>query len=180
MVEYYHRCCFSPVISTWITATNKGTFCTWPGLTAKLVQKHMGKSMATEKVHMQQQMKNLRSTKPKLNKTIDTKTEEFYFAVTPLSETGKTFSDQIGRFLVTSSRGNKYIMIMYDYDSNSINGEAMKSRTREEILRAFTKLHQKLKNSGLTPNIHRIDNERSTTLNVYMKAGNIAYQLVPP
>ena len=52
LVEYYHRCCFSPVISTWITAIEKGNFCTWPGLTAKLVQKYMGKSIATEKGHM--------------------------------------------------------------------------------------------------------------------------------
>ena len=129
----------------------------------------MGKSMSTEEGHIQQQKENLTSTNPKVNKASNTKTEECYFTVTPLSETGKTFSDQTGRFPVTSSRGNKYIMIMYDYDSNSINGEAMKSRTGEEILLAFTKLDQKLNNSGLSPMIHRIDNECPATLKAYMK-----------
>ena len=56
----------------------------------------------------------------------------------------------------------------------------MKSRTGEEMLRAFTKLHQKLKSSGLTPKIHRIDNECPATLKAYMKAEKIEYQLVPP
>ena len=132
----------------------------------------MGKSIATEKGHMQQQRMNIRSTKPKLKEETN-KTEECYFAVTPLPETAKPFSDQTERFPVTSNRGHKYIMIMYDYDSNSIMGEAMKSRTGEEILRAFTKIHQKLKSSGLTPKIHRIDNECPATLKAYMKADNI-------
>ena len=47
--------------------------------------------------------------------------------------------DQTERFLVTSSKGNKYIMIMYNYDSNNILGEALRSRTGDKLLRAFTK-----------------------------------------
>ena len=30
LIEYYHKCCFSPEISTWIKAIKKGFFCTWP------------------------------------------------------------------------------------------------------------------------------------------------------
>ena len=48
------------------------------------------------------------------------KTGECYFTITPTAETGKIFSDQTGRFTATSSKGNKYMMIMYDYNSNSI------------------------------------------------------------
>ena len=29
--------------------------------------------------------------------------------------------DQLGRYPVTSARGNQYVMIMYDYDSGYIN-----------------------------------------------------------
>ena len=90
--------------------------------------------MVTSKAHMQQQRRNLRSKK--LNKADKNamKTGECYFIITPLSSTGKTFSDQTGRFLVTSSKGNKYIRIIYDYDSNIIMGEPMKYRTEAELL----------------------------------------------
>ena len=94
---------------------------------------------------MKQQQKNLRSTKidnlkkddKPVNKT--DKTGECYLTITPIAATGETFTDQTGRFLVTSSKGNKYIMIMYDYGSNNILGEAIKSRTGDELLRALKK-----------------------------------------
>jgi hypothetical protein len=38
----------------------------------------------------------------------------------PVEITGQIFSDQTGRFPITSSRGNKYIMVVYDYKSNAI------------------------------------------------------------
>ena len=66
---------------------------------------------------------------------------------------------------------------MYDYDSNSILGQPMKSRTGNEILRAFTKI---LKECGITPKLHRLDNECPAILKSYMKKENISYQLVPP
>ena len=34
--------------------------------------------------------------------------------------TGKVSTDQIGRFPVTSSRGSKYLMVLYNHDSNAI------------------------------------------------------------
>ena len=48
---YYHRTAFFPVPSTFIAAINKGKFSTWPGLTSKLISKHLPKSLATEKCH---------------------------------------------------------------------------------------------------------------------------------
>ena len=62
------------------------------------------------------------------------KTGECYFVITPIASTRNLFSDQTGRFPVTSRKGNKYAMIMYDYDSNIILGKAMKSRKGDEIL----------------------------------------------
>ena len=113
-------------------------------------------------------------------KDANNKMGDCFYTITPVAETGKTFSDQTGRFPVTSSKGNKYIMIMYDYDANSISGEAIKSRTGEELVRAFTVLHEQLKKGGLCPKIHRLDNECPANLKLYMKDGNIEDQLVPP
>jgi hypothetical protein len=34
-------------------------------------------------------------------------------------DAGQIYTDQTGRFPVVSSKGNKYIMILYHYDSNN-------------------------------------------------------------
>ena len=52
LIKYYHKCCFSPVISTWVQAIKKGIFCTWPGLTSAAVLKYLPPSLATAKGHM--------------------------------------------------------------------------------------------------------------------------------
>ena len=38
---WYHRICFSPVVTTWIKAINTGFFSTWPVLTSKHITKHL-------------------------------------------------------------------------------------------------------------------------------------------
>ena len=65
LIFYYHKCCFSPVASTWRVAIENGNFNTWPGLTSKAVQKYFPDSIATAKGHMKQTRKNIRSTKNK-------------------------------------------------------------------------------------------------------------------
>eukprot|EP00957_Ditylum_brightwellii_P140763 10722677-Ditylum_brightwellii.AAC.1 len=63
IVQYLHGACFSPTKLVWIKAIKQGHFATWPGLTAKMVEKHLPKTIATEKGHLQQQLKNLQSTR---------------------------------------------------------------------------------------------------------------------
>ena len=98
----------------------------------------------------------------------------------PIEITGKIYSDQTGRFPLTSSRGHKYIMIVYDYDSNSILAEPLKSRNELELLRAYTKIHHDLTTRGLKPVLQILDNEAPGKLKRYMQNNNVTYQLVPP
>ena len=56
----------------------------------------------------------------------------------------KIFTDQAGRFPITSSSGYKYIMIAYDYDSNNILAEPIKSRTSLHIKDAYQKMRKLL------------------------------------
>jgi hypothetical protein len=59
-VAYLHcGACFSPTKSTWLKAINASYFATWPGLTAELLSKHLPKSIATSKGHLQQERQNL-------------------------------------------------------------------------------------------------------------------------
>eukprot|EP00957_Ditylum_brightwellii_P128091 9769779-Ditylum_brightwellii.AAC.1 len=81
IIQYLHGACFSPTKSAWIKTIKQGHFPTWPGLTAEMVKKHLPKTIASAKGHLQQQRKNLRSTKKipepeHIEKDkIDTKTE---------------------------------------------------------------------------------------------------------
>ena len=51
---------------------------------------------------------------------------------------GKIYSDLYGCFPTTSSRGNKYIYVMYVYACNAILTAAIKNRSVEDIIRDFT------------------------------------------
>ena len=59
-----HAACFSPVISTFLHAVKNNHFITWPGLTPRLITKHLTKKIATAKGHLNQERKHLQSTKP--------------------------------------------------------------------------------------------------------------------
>jgi hypothetical protein len=58
--------CFSPTLETWLLAISRGHFITWPGITTANVRRYLPKSEATAKGHLDQQRKNLRSTKQNL------------------------------------------------------------------------------------------------------------------
>ena len=142
--QWYHATLFSPVKQTLIQAIKKGYFATWPNLRSELINKYIPPSMATSKGHMHQTRKNLNSTKPQYPKTLEE------LLMKPLVQRTKTVftkiinhkrqiaTDPTGKFPVTSNRGNKYLFILYDYDSNCILIRPMKSRSDSKFIRLFT------------------------------------------
>jgi hypothetical protein len=108
-----------------------GNFSSWPGLTEHAVEKHLSKSTSTTKYNLNQQRQNARTTKIKDAKVIVTEPDvdhgiktQFVYAAT--IDARQIYTDQTGRFPVVSSKGNKYIMILYDYDSNAILAQPIK------------------------------------------------------
>jgi hypothetical protein len=79
-------------------------------------------------------------------------------------DAGQIYTDQTGRFPGVSSKGNKYIMILYDYDSNAILAQPIKDRTAPELLRSFQAMEQELVARCLTPKLMKLDNEASKLL----------------
>jgi hypothetical protein len=71
----------------------------------------------------------------------------------------------------TSSRSSKYIMVVYNYDSNAILTELITSHSKSELLYAYTKTHVYL----LTPGL---DNEAPGHLKAFMRANSVAFELV--
>jgi hypothetical protein len=110
------------------------------------------------KGHLDQARKNQRSTQPKLPPTSPTPTIDLdsfpeapadgarsHFSYAAVFEpTGQIYTNQTGKFVSPSSNGNNYLMILYDYDSNTIDAEPMKNRTGPKILKAYQALHQRL------------------------------------
>ena len=53
LVHYLHRCDFIPVVTTWTKAIDAGYFNTYSCLTSELFRKHLPKSIANSKGHLQ-------------------------------------------------------------------------------------------------------------------------------
>ena len=145
IIDFLAQAMWNPVPDTWVRAINAGFFATWPGLTADLVKKYYRRTEETEKGHMKADRKNVRSTKKvlhemtateKTNKSV-ARENEYYAKIIDL--TNKIYSDQTGRFPITSSKGNKYIMVVHDHDSNAILARALKTKSAVEMLEKNTR-----------------------------------------
>ena len=79
-----------------------------------------------------------------------------------------------------SDRGNNYILLAYHYDAKNILTMPLNNRIGPCILSGTTKIHNKLRKSGLTPKLHIMDNEVSEDLKKYFDDLYIQFQLVPP
>jgi hypothetical protein len=95
-------------------------------------------------------------------------------------DAGKIYTDQTGIFTVVSSKGNTYIMVLYDYDNDAILAKPVKDRTALELLKAFQLMEQELVDRGLKPKLIKLDNNASKLLKDYLYQQDITFQLVPP
>ena len=94
-------------------------------------------------------------------------------------EAGTTYLDLTERYPIISSRGNQYIFIFCDYETNSIQATLIKTRNAAEIQDATMPMLSTLTTSGNKPNIHILDNDVSSSLKQGFLKNNIKYQLVP-
>ena len=141
LAEYLSAACFSPPKSTLLCAIKNNHFTSWPGMTSELISKHLPKSISTEKGHLDQERRNLQSTKnttsmneedmnPK-QEINNIRTNDIMCSIFDTEElNSKSYSDQTGKFPITSSRGNKYIFVLYHYDTNTIHAVPIKEGTQ--------------------------------------------------
>ena len=76
----------------------------------------------------------------------------------------KIYSGQTGQFPTRSRRGNGYIMVTVEIDSNYTLVEPMKNRTDTVMIDTYRALLKRLKRAGVTTTKHVLDNECSTRL----------------
>ena len=73
-------------------------------------------------------------------------------------------SHQIGQFPTRLQRGNKYIMVIVDINSNSILVKPINSRKDTELTRAYLTMMLRLRRAEIIPKKHILDNEVSESL----------------
>ena len=106
-----------------------------------------------------------------------TKHNDVFLTVHDAKET--IYTDQTGAFPTRSRKGNRYIMVLCEIDSNIIIREAMKNRTEGEMIRAYRLLMERLSAAGITPKNHVLDNEASAEFKREIKNHDMTYELVP-
>ena len=92
----------------------------------------------------------------------------------------KSYSDQTGRFHVPSSRGNSYIFVLYDHDTNSIHAVPIPNWQAASIRNAWETTHKLLLRQGNPPDRHILNNECSQDLKDAFPKYKIQFQRVPP
>ena len=95
--------------------------------------------------------------------------EEFRTTRLPKEIKNTNYSDQTGQFLKVSLCNNKYIMIMGEIDSNAILVEPVKSRKDGKIKHAYEHLLLCLKQTGVQPKKHVLDNKVSESMKTMIR-----------
>ena len=138
---------------TWTKAIENGQYITWPGLTSKLVRKHLPLSEETTLGHLHLLRQGIRQTAtdptpdlvpietPTVRAHRQQRRNHNVGAHTIKLDTlqGMISTDITGSFPITSARVHKYIFVLYDYDSNAILSEPIYSR-KKDIYSPATKL----------------------------------------
>jgi hypothetical protein len=90
-------------------------------------------------------------------------------------------TDLPGRFPTTSGQGNSIVMVMYDFDSNTINAVAIsKNRKKESLIKGYNEMYEDLQKAGINPVLHRLDNETSKDLIKEIEKKRLRYQIASP
>jgi hypothetical protein len=153
------------------------------GVNRTCCEKQLSKATATTKGHLNQQRQNVRTTQIKTTNAGSQESDIDHGIKTQLAyaatiDAGQIYTDQTGRFPVVSSKGNRYITILYDYDSNDILAQPIKDRTAPELLKAFQIMEQEIVARGLKPKLMKLDNEASKILKAYLHQQDITFHLL--
>ncbi len=181
-MRYHHASAGFPTKPTWLTAIKNKHFTSWPGLTLDTARMHFPNSEELHKGHGRKTPSGLCSTKTKQGPLFDDcddalgdkqeaqlplcpvkKEKTISYRVLDLADeaTQKIWSDQPGRFPKKSSKGNQYIMVLTESNSDIILVEAMKNRSSGEMMQVYQKLIDRLHATGIVPKHHILDNKCS-------------------
>ena len=89
-------------------------------------------------------------------------------------------TDLPGYFPITLGQGNSYVLVMHDFDSNTINAVGIKNRKTASLAQGYNELYEDLQKAGINPILHRLDNETSEELIEEIEKKGLDYQIASP
>ncbi len=202
LTKYYHTALGSHPKSTLIAAAKAGYLKGFPGFTQERIRKFIRIEDATETGHLSKTPAGVRSTTTKSNLGRPSTAKEIHAVerhdamldamTVPIQEpinkkTNLVFmtvmladwmivSDQTGAFPRVSNRGHKYISVFYVYDANFVKEVPVKSRHRQEFLRAYEEIYKWCTVRGFKPRLHKLDNETSNDVEDFIESQNANMQ----
>ena len=90
------------------------------------------------------------------------------------------YTNQMERLPHPFSSGNNYLVVAYNYDSNCILMQPIKSQMANHLTKAIADIYHTLAQGGCKPLFHHQDNECSQELNDFSASRQVQYQLAPP
>ena len=96
--------------------------------------------------------------------TNNVRTHSLFVTIATSYDIRKSYSNQTGKFPHQSTRGNKYVMILYDNNSNLILSNPTKTRHAAELTASWETFFLKLQTNGHAPELHILDIECSEEL----------------
>ena len=168
-------------------ANQAGNYLSWPGLTAKKVNKHYPEMDETPKGNMRQVRQSVRSTKKKptvveekydSNKHVTLrKHHNIYVQIDQLRDI--IYTNQTVKFPIMSSRMHKYIMILCAINGNVVLAEPMKNNLEGAMVETYQNLIKRLNDAGILPKNHILDNEISKEYKEAIESNGMTWEVVP-
>ena len=150
VVRFLHAALGFPTKSAPLTTVWKGNLVTFPGLTIDTVTKFFPESNETKKGTAKQGVRSVVDEDAALEFTPQPgiKHKDAYLRM--FNETKRTmYSDQMGRLPITSSRGNKYLMVAVELDGNYEDAEPLKACNTKELINAYQTIMACWKATGI-------------------------------
>ena len=89
------------------------------------------------------------------------------------------YSDQTGRFPITSNRGNSLVAIFYAVNVNDTKSYPLKSRDRSQLLQAYEGVYAYLRMRGYRRKLHNINNEPFNDVKAFISKQQALVQYSP-
>jgi hypothetical protein len=162
VVRILHGALGIPTKATMLAAACNGNLDTFPGLTTENISKSSPDSKETwQKRHMRQSKQSVRSTKVidedaalqfKPTPGIKHQTQGRVLTSAQHDEKADVYQPN-WPFPITSSKGNKYLMIACELDGNYIDAEPLKSKAKNELVTAYQSIFTRWSQTGtISPN----------------------------
>jgi hypothetical protein len=187
VVRFLHAALGTSTRAKLLTAAQHGNLVTFPGMTPENVSRHFPESDETQKGHTKQTKQGVRSTKILdkdamlgLQQKPGSNTQRHVYLMVFDATKKSVFSDQTGKFHITSARGSKYIMVAVELDGNYIDGKPIQSRKAMSLTKANQAIFQHWKATGvICPNWQILNNKAPEELKQAIRENKCRVELTP-